>query len=62
MGVETQKDLYDLERDPAHALLLDTNVDGQCGGTGQSFDWSLLNGFTTSIPLILAGGLRVENI
>ncbi|NRA18465.1 MAG: phosphoribosylanthranilate isomerase [Oceanospirillaceae bacterium] len=62
VGVESQKDLYDLERYPADALLLDTKVDGQCGGTGQSFDWSLLNGFTTSIPLILAGGLRAENI
>jgi phosphoribosylanthranilate isomerase len=62
IGVESKQDLKDLDRYPADALLLDTKIDGRCGGTGQSFDWSLLDGVITSIPLILAGGLNAENI
>ncbi|MDE2772696.1 MAG: phosphoribosylanthranilate isomerase [Gemmatimonadota bacterium] len=56
------EDLRGLERYPVDALLLDAKVGGQYGGTGQCFDWSLLNGFVTSAPLILAGGLRPDNI
>ena len=62
MRVGSQEDLYGLDRYPADALLLDAKVGDQYGGTGQSFDWSLLNGLTTSMPLILAGGLRPDNI
>jgi phosphoribosylanthranilate isomerase len=32
------------------------------GGTGQSFDWSLLEGKTFSRPWMLSGGLTPENI
>lgn len=39
----------------ACALLLDTHVAGQSGGTGQSFDWSRIPALTK--PLVLAGGL-----
>ncbi|MCJ9674142.1 MULTISPECIES: phosphoribosylanthranilate isomerase [unclassified Neorhizobium] len=56
------EDLKGLERYSADALLLDAKVGNQYGGTGQCFDWSLLNGLTTSVPLILAGGLRPGNI
>jgi phosphoribosylanthranilate isomerase len=32
------------------------------GGTGESFDWSLLGVRRTRVPLILSGGLRPENV
>jgi phosphoribosylanthranilate isomerase len=32
------------------------------GGTGESFDWSLLAARRSKVPLILSGGLRAENV
>jgi phosphoribosylanthranilate isomerase len=43
----------------ANALLLDT-PSSEFGGTGKSFDWSLID--TIEKPIILAGGLRPANI
>ena len=51
--------------DVADALLLDATPpkdEGQRGGHGQSFDWSLLDGFEAPIPVILAGGLSPDTI
>lgn len=45
----------------AHALLLDTFVDGHPGGTGQSFDWGVIPN-ELPIPIILAGGLNQDNV
>lgn len=42
-------------------ILLDAWVDGVPGGTGESFDWSLLPS-DWPLPLILSGGLHAENI
>jgi len=44
----------------ASALLLDSYQAGVPGGTGQVFDWSLIKQINK--PLILAGGLNVENV
>lgn len=45
----------------ASGILLDTYVEGVPGGTGQAFDWSLIpQGL--SKPIILAGGLSVQNV
>jgi len=50
------------ERYPnARGFLVDAVHEGQFGGTGKTFDWSLLRGEFTR-PLILAGGLNVENV
>jgi len=45
----------------AQAILVDTYKKGVAGGTGELFDWSLLPEVHTK-PLILAGGLKPENI
>ena len=47
------------------AVLLDSFVQGQCGGTGKVHDWTLsrqLKEAVAPIPVILAGGLKPENI
>lgn len=43
-------------------FLLDCQIGQQTGGTGQSFDWRLLNELKDKSQLILAGGLNAENI
>jgi len=43
-------------------FLLDTYVQGEPGGTGKVFDWSIISKFDLSRPLILAGGLHADNI
>lgn len=45
----------------AKALLLDTYTEGVAGGTGRVFDWSLIPQ-TLAKPVILAGGLRPDNV
>ena len=45
----------------ARALLLDAHVPGQRGGTGQTFDWSVIPR-DLPIPLILSGGLDSDNV
>ncbi|MBE0466871.1 MAG: phosphoribosylanthranilate isomerase [Candidatus Desulforudis sp.] len=47
---------------PVWALLVDTLVPGQAGGTGRTFDWNLLTARTFSRPLVLAGGLNSANV
>ena len=42
--------------------LFDTRRRGLAGGTGETFDWSLVRERRSDVPLILAGGLRPENV
>jgi phosphoribosylanthranilate isomerase len=44
------------------AVLVDAQVPGQHGGTGQTAPWELLASFRPGVPLILAGGLTPENV
>ena len=43
------------------SFLLDTYSKNKFGGTGRSFNWRLLNNYTTK-PIILSGGLTPDNI
>ncbi|MNC36006.1 phosphoribosylanthranilate isomerase [Pseudomonas linyingensis] len=45
----------------AAGILLDTFVPGVPGGTGETFDWSLVPE-NPGCPIILAGGLTAENV
>lgn len=62
-------DASDVERvlqykDVADILLLDTKIKGADikGGSGVSFDWSLLEDADLSADWMLSGGLNIENI
>lgn len=45
-----------------NGFLLDTYRKGQPGGTGESFDWSLVKKLNFQKPIILAGGLECDNV
>ena len=45
-----------------HHPVLDTQVAGAYGGTGQSFDWQLASDLSQAFKLSLAGGLNPENV
>lgn len=58
-------DAKDVERAagfPSERLLVDAKVTGELGGTGTTFDWSLVRGLTSTRRLILAGGLTPDNV
>src|SRR5262252_1683276 len=53
----------DVANNSADFFLLDKLSDGQYGGSGQSFDWSMVKGFeNASTTFILAGGLNPDNV
>jgi len=45
----------------AKMLLLDSHEDGSFGGTGQSFNWDLIDN-QLKIPFLLAGGIDTMNV
>lgn len=60
--VSSKDDLKRAQAYPCPVLLDAKAPQGVYGGTGRSFDWSLLDGFEHDQPLILAGGLNSSNI
>jgi phosphoribosylanthranilate isomerase len=54
--------LRDLERFQTDFHLLDGYLDGERGGTGETFDWSLVAARRTKRPLIVGGGLDAESV
>jgi phosphoribosylanthranilate isomerase len=46
----------------ADLVFLDASVKGRHGGTGQQFDWSVLETTPLARPFVLAGGLAPENV
>jgi phosphoribosylanthranilate isomerase len=57
---------YLRERDNIDAILLDSGVPGNRGGTGVPFDWSsaipIVARIKQVLPVIIAGGLNPENV
>jgi phosphoribosylanthranilate isomerase len=65
--VSTIGDVRDVERFHVDFHLLDARAktpgrEGLRGGTGETFDWSLLAARRSTVPLILSGGLNPENV
>jgi len=42
--------------------LLDSHVEGEYGGTGESFNWNLAQHVAKRFPVIIAGGLDPKNV
>ena len=60
-------DIRDLERFHVDFHLLDarpsrTQAHALRGGTGETFDWSLVRGRRSGVPLIVSGGLNAQNV
>lgn len=61
--VHSNADMLDLDRYHSDFHLLDAYKPAVRGGTGETFDWNLASKrLTTTIPLILSGGLTAENV
>jgi phosphoribosylanthranilate isomerase len=61
-AVSTQADVRALETFHTDFHMLDAYRPGQRGGTGETFDWGLVRARRSSVPLILSGGLRPDNV
>ena len=55
-------DLSVIESYRVNMVLLDSSNEGSYGGTGRSFDWRIAIEAKHLAPIILAGGLTVENV
>ncbi len=61
MGSDINANDYAQSYPKAQGFLLDSNVTGRQGGSGDTFDWSKIPS-TFQYPLILAGGLNPHNV
>jgi phosphoribosylanthranilate isomerase len=52
---------FSLYQDVVSGFLFDTYSKKMAGGTGKTFDWSILERFNPQKPVILAGGITPEN-
>ncbi len=59
---ESTREEFDPYAKVIHGYLLDTYVKGNAGGTGETFDWSIIKRLNLQRPMILAGGLDPGNI
>jgi len=60
--VRAVEDVARLPRSRADIYLLDAYVEGQEGGTGQTFDWGLAQTAKEHGLIMLAGGLKPDNV
>jgi phosphoribosylanthranilate isomerase len=60
--IATSDDVALARRFGGEYLLADAKVTGALGGTGETFDWSLVKELARERRLTLAGGLRPENV
>jgi phosphoribosylanthranilate isomerase len=62
MRVRHAADLRDLDRFHTDLHLLDTAAAGLRGGSGRTWDWSLVAQRRAKIPFLLSGGLTPDNV
>ncbi len=62
LRIGTAEDVAVAATYPGEYLLADAKSDGALGGTGKTFDWSLVAGLARTRKLTLAGGLRPDNV
>ncbi len=43
-------------------FLFDTYAENEFGGTGKTFNWTVLKDLTTSVPFFVAGGINKDNV
>lgn len=62
ISIHDEKDLLEAQRydGVADYLLFDTKTPGY-GGSGQKFDWSLLNTYPGTTPFLLSGGIDADD-
>jgi len=60
--IATAEDAFRAAQVPGDYLLVDAKVEGALGGTGHSFDWSLVEELAHTRHLTLAGGLSPDNV
>lgn len=60
--VREADDLVELERLACDAVHLDSYVEGELGGTGVQAPWDLIAVHRPSVPFVLSGGLRPDNV
>ena len=61
-AVASGADIQALEPFRTDFHLLDAAVQGQRGGTGQTWEWHLLQTRRSKVPVILSGGLTQDNV
>lgn len=59
---DSTKEDFSQYTDVIHGFLLDTYSKGIAGGTGATFDWSIIPCLQLQRPIILAGGLDPDNV
>lgn len=63
VGIATSTDVNTARATAGEVLLVDAKTaDGRTGGTGTSFDWTLVRALSGSRRVLLAGGLTPENV
>lgn len=62
VGSDSSREDFTLYEQCVDCFLLDTYVKGAKGGTGEIFDWSIIEKLQLARPILLAGGLSPENI
>jgi phosphoribosylanthranilate isomerase len=62
VAIATAADVTQADGYPGERLLVDAKVEGSSGGSGTSFDWSLVMSLARHRTIILAGGLTPENV
>ena len=60
--VDRKDDIYNAAAVLSDKRLLDTYHKDKGGGTGETFDWSLVDKLEFDAPFVLAGGLTVDNV